>query len=134
MKAFILAFVLFYTCSAFKHNVHPDLVKSWDKMVGRHRERCIAETKVDKEDAMGAVLAMDLPEYYEYKCFAYCIWRESEFYNPQTKQLNYANIVRGVTGFTKENTKQCYKKYKNTGDHCERIYGIVTCGIGKLSF
>ncbi|KAB0795953.1 hypothetical protein PPYR_08069 [Photinus pyralis] len=132
MKTCILISLLFYTASAFKYNVHLEVSKAWDIMASFPREKCILQTGVDRNAANVALLNMDLPEDYPFKCFSKCIFVELGFYNPATDTFNSDRILKGLVGIPSGLVEECSEKHKGVRDQCERVFSVITCGIAKI--
>ncbi|KAF5271683.1 hypothetical protein FQA39_LY08006 [Lamprigera yunnana] len=116
-----------------KSNYHrQQTFEEWDKLFAIHRDECIKESGIYKEDAYDMEKIVTFPNYYGFKCYLKC--QQNRLQLIAVEGLPNAAKITGLgAGVDEEMITKCLPEILDTTNECDKSYNFARCLYEVLS-
>ncbi|KAF5271679.1 hypothetical protein FQA39_LY08002 [Lamprigera yunnana] len=104
------------------------LHQDWDKVISKHKVKCIKESGVNKDVGMDPEKYMIFPNDQNFKCYVKCVQQNLNILDTEGN-FNVQTVEKLYTGASKEMTHKCLQETLNEKDICKKAYDFIKCMI-----
>ncbi|KAF5271684.1 hypothetical protein FQA39_LY08007 [Lamprigera yunnana] len=127
MKLLIACVFCFSSVFAWTSNYHrQQTFEEWDKLFAIHRDECIKESGIYKEDAYDMEKIVTFPNYYGFKCYLKCQYNRLQFIDAEGLP-NAAKLTGLGAGVDEEMITKCLPEILHTTNECDKSYNFARC-------
>ncbi|KAF5271686.1 hypothetical protein FQA39_LY08009 [Lamprigera yunnana] len=132
MKLLIACVLCFSSVFAWTSNFNKqETFEEWDRLLAIHRDECIKESGVYKEDVYDIEKTLTFPNYYGFKCYLRCQLNRLQFLDAEGYP-DTTTSVSLVAGLDEITVRKCFPEILYATNPCEQAYYYTRCGAFEV--